>query len=123
MIRYETRPYERAFTFQILSQDKAVEDAIDNLGGSFISSNGWKISSENSPELKVRSKEIFLRGKIKDADWRIDRTWNLPSNADRDLVINNIHQAMRELISSATAMKYPSSVILYDPTSMVRPGP
>jgi len=101
MLRYKLTPYERAFTFQILSQDKVIEDAIASAGGSFLTSNGWKIQVKNSPELKVVSKRIFLRGAKSSRDMRIDRTWNIVDNYKRDAIINDVDQALAELISFA----------------------
>ncbi len=101
MLRYKINPYERAFTFQILSQDKVVEDAINSIGGSFVSSNGWTICAKNSPELKVVSKRIFLRGKNTSRDMRIDRTWNFKSNYARDLYMSEVDKALAEVISFA----------------------
>ena len=80
MLRYDLTPYERAFTFRVLSQDKAIKDAIASVDGSFVTSNGWTISIQRSPEIKVVSKRIYLRGSNKANDMRIDRTWNIPSH-------------------------------------------
>ena len=103
MLRYIIRPYELAFTFQILSQDRVVEDAIASVGGSFHTKNGWTIRAKNSPELKVISKRIYLRGANSALDLRIDRTWNFDSNRERDMFISEINKAMAEIISFADA--------------------
>jgi hypothetical protein len=101
MLRYKITPYERAFTFQILDQDRVVSSAIDSVGGTFYSSNGWKIMVKNSPEVKVVSKRVYLRGKNKAYDMRIDRTWNFRSNYERDRSISSLENALAELISFA----------------------
>jgi len=103
MLRYKLTPYERAFTFQILSQDSVIEDAIASVGGSFLTSNGWKIKIKNSPELKVVSKRIFLRGANSSRDNRIDRTWNIMGNHTRNAIMKDVDIAMAELISFAKA--------------------
>lgn len=105
MLRYTLTPYERAFTFQILSQDSAIKDAIASVGGSFVTSNGWTISIKRSPEIKVVSKRIFLRGSNKLNDMRIDRTWNIPSNFKVNQYISQINQALAEIISFANQYK------------------
>lgn len=101
MISYKITPYERAFTFQILSQDKAVKRAIDSIGGLFYTSNGWKVSIKNSPEVKVVSKQLFLRGANSANDMRIDRTWNFRSNYERDRAISSLEVALADIISFA----------------------
>jgi len=103
MLSFVIKPYELAFTFQILSQDSIIEDAINSVGGSFHTSNGWTIRVKNSPELKVVSKRIYLRGANSALDYRIDRTWNFSSNVERDMYISEIRQAMAEIISFADA--------------------
>ncbi len=99
MLRYVIKPYERAFTFQILSQDSVVEDAINSVGGSFLTSNGWTIRVNRSPEVKVISKRIFLRGSNSSLDLRVDRTWNFGSNRERDMYMRELEYALEEIIS------------------------
>lgn len=101
MISYKITPYERAFTFQILSQDRAVKNAIDSVGGVYYTSNGWKVSVKNSPEVKVVSKRLYLRGANTANDWRIDRTWNFRSNYERDRAIASLETALNDIISFA----------------------
>lgn len=101
MISYKITPYERAFTFQILSQDRAVKNAIDSVGGVYYTSNGWQVMVKNSPEVKVVTKRLFLRGANKDNDMRIDRTWNFRSNLERDRAIASLEAALADIISFA----------------------
>ena len=101
MISYKITPYERAFTFQILSQDKVVGKAIESIGGLFYTRNGWKASVKNSPEVKVVSKQLFLRGKNSANDMRIDRTWNFKSNRERDNAIASLNSALLDVIEFA----------------------
>ena len=105
MLRYDLTPYERAFTFRVLSQDKAIKDAIASVGGSFVTRNGWTIQIARSPEIKVVSKRIYLRGSNNANDKRIDRTWNVPSNIKLHQYINQIDQALAEIISFAQSYK------------------
>lgn len=105
MLRYDLKPYERAFTFRVLSQDKTIKDAIASVGGSFVTSNGWTISTKRSPEIKVVSKRIYLRGSNKANDMRIDRTWNIPSNFKLHQYLHQINQALAETISFAQSYK------------------
>ncbi len=105
MLSYNLTSYERAFTFRILSQDSAIKDAIASAGGSFVSSNGWTIQIARSPEIKVVSKRIYLRGSNKANDKRIDRTWNIPSNIKLHQILNQIDSALAEIISFAREHK------------------
>lgn len=102
MLRYKITPYERAFTFQILSQDRVIKDAINSIGGSYVTSNGWKVFIRNSPEVKVVSRRLFLRGANTGYDMRIDRTWNFQDNYERDLAIESLETAIADIISFAT---------------------
>lgn len=103
MINYDLKAFERAFTFQIKSQDPEVASFIRSLGGVFTASNGWKIKISKVPEINVFSKTIYLRGADSSKYLRIDRTWNTPSNSYRDSVINGVSGAIAELISSVNA--------------------
>lgn len=105
MLSYNLTSYERAFTFRILSQDSAIKDAIASAGGSFVTRNGWTIQIARSPEIKVVSKRIYLRGSNKANDKRIDRTWNISSNFKLHQYINQIDQALGEIISFAENYK------------------
>lgn len=102
MINYNLMPFERAFAFQITSQNTKVDDFMKSTG-TFISSNGWKIKVAKMPEVNVFSKTIYLQGSNSLRDLRIDRTWNLPSNSFRDTVISEVSNAITELISSVKA--------------------
>lgn len=99
MITYSLKAFEKAYAFQITDQDPAVKSFIDR-NGSFSASNGWIIKLAKVPEVNVFSKTIYLRGSNSSDDFRIDRTWNLPSNTMRDRVINEVSTAISELISS-----------------------
>jgi len=106
MLKYSLLPMERAFAFQILEQSGQIKDAINYVGGSFYSSNGWVIKVSSSPEIKVPSRTIFLRGSHKEQDLRVDRTWNFLSNIERDETISAINQALAEIISFASGYEY-----------------
>lgn len=105
MLSYNLTSYERAFTFRILSQDSAIKDAITSVGGSFVTRNGWSIQVARSPEIKVVSKRIYLRGSNKANDKRLDRTWNISSNFKLHQYLNQIDQALAEIISFAQSYK------------------
>ena len=102
MINYNLIPFERAFAFQIISQDPKVDSFMKSTG-IFFASNGWKIKLAKVPEVNVFSKTIYLQGSNPSKDFRIDRTWNLPSNSSRDAIINEVSNAISELISSVNA--------------------
>lgn len=99
MINYDLKAFERAFAFQIKSQDPRVKSILDENGGVFYASNGWKIRISKVPEVNVFSKTIYLRGSDSSKDIRIDRTWNVPSNYYRDTVIKEVSDAITQLIS------------------------
>jgi hypothetical protein len=101
MLNYRLVKYETAFTFRILSQSRIIKAAIDSIGGTFVASNGYKIMIRRSPEVKVVTKRLFLRGSNTSKDDRIDRTWNFSSNWERDMKAQELEQAVAELISFA----------------------
>jgi hypothetical protein len=103
MINYDLKAFERAFAFQIKSQDPEVTSFLRSIGGIFTASNGWKIKISKVPEINVFSKTIYLRGTDSSKNLRIDRTWNVPSNSYRDSVISGVSDAITELISSVNA--------------------
>lgn len=94
---------ERAFAFQILSQSVQIKDAINYIGGSFYASNGWQIKIDSCPEIRVASREIYLRGSSKENDLRVDRTWNFSLNLEKDEAISQINSALSEIISFASS--------------------
>lgn len=98
MLKYNFEPFERAFTFQILEQDESLSNFV-KYWGPVVTSNGWTVKIDAEPEVDVQAKEIYLRGSKSKSDTRIDKTWNLPSNAYRDSVAHDIHQALKETIS------------------------
>lgn len=102
MINYDLKAFEKAFAFQIKSQDPAITSYLQAIGGTFHASNGWKVVLSKVPEINVFSKTIYVRGTNSSKDLRIDRTWNLPSNSYRDTVIKEVSDAISEIISSAT---------------------
>lgn len=100
MINYNLKAFEKAFAFQITSQDSVIDSWLKGIGGVFTASNGWKIKISKVPEINVFSKTIYLRGSDSSKNLRIDRTWNTPSNRFRDNVITEVSDAIAELISS-----------------------
>ena len=103
MLSYKLVKYETAFTFRILSQSRIIKAAIDSIGGTFVASNGYKVMINKSPEVKVVTKRLFLRGSNTSKNHRIDRTWNFSSNWERDMKANELKQAVAEVISFANA--------------------
>lgn len=103
MLSYKLVKYETAFTFRILSQSRIIKAAIDSIGGTFVASNGYKVMSRRSPEVKVVTKRLFLRGSNTSKNHRIDRTWNFSSNWERDMKASELEQAVAEVISFANA--------------------
>jgi hypothetical protein len=101
MLDYRLVKYETAFTFRILSQSRIIKAAIDSIGGTFVASNGYKIMTKRSPEVKVVTKRLFLRGSNTDKNDRIDRTWNFSSNRERDMKAEELERAIAEVISFA----------------------
>lgn len=99
MITYSLKPFEKAFAFQITDQNPAISKFLGK-AGSFRASNGWIIKVSKMPEVNIFSKTIYVRGTSSSNDFRIDRTWNLPSNTMRDTVIRDVNEALSELITS-----------------------
>ena len=105
MLDYKIVKYETAFTFRILSQSRVIKAAIDSIGGTFDASNGYKVMIKRTPEVKVVTKRLFLRGSNTSKDLRIDRTWNFSSNWERDMKAEELERAIAELISFANAFE------------------
>ena len=101
MLSYKIVKYETAFTFRILSQSRIIKAAIDSIGGTFVASNGYKVMIKRSPEVKVVTKRLFLRGSNTAKNDRIDRTWNFSSNWERDMKAEELERAIEEVISFA----------------------
>ena len=105
MLNYKLVKYETAFTFRILSQSRIIKAAIDSIGGTFVASNGYKVMIKRSPEVKVVTKRLFLRGSNTSKDHRIDRTWNFSSNWERDMKAEELERAVAEVISFANSFE------------------
>lgn len=101
MLDYKIVKYETAFTFRILSQSRVIKRALDSIGGTFVASNGYKVMIKRSPEVKVVTRRLFLRGSNTAKDDRMDRTWNFPNNWERDSAALELEQALSEIISFA----------------------
>lgn len=106
MLKYSLLPMERAFAFQITEQSSEIKKAINYVGGSFFASNGWTIKMDVYPEIRVASRTIYLRGNTSASDLRVDRTWNLKSNRERDEIISQVNAALAEIISLASSYSY-----------------
>lgn len=106
MLKYSLVPMEKAFAFQITEQSDKINKAINYIGGSFYASNGWEIKIDTVPEIKVTSRKIYLRGFKSDSDLRVDRTWNLGSNVQRDEILNQVNSALSEIITFAQSYPY-----------------
>ena len=101
MLDYKIVKYETAFTFRILSQSRVIKRALDSIGGTFVASNGYKVMIKRSPEVKVVTRRLFLRGSNTAKDDRMDRTWNFPNNWERDSAALELEQALSEIIAFA----------------------
>jgi len=97
---------ERAFAFQITEQSAKIKEAINHVGGSFYSSNGWEITMDACPEIRVTSRKVYLRGFESKQDLRVCRTWNLASNLERDEILSQVNHALSEIISFAESYPY-----------------
>lgn len=106
MLNYSLLPMERAFAFQITEQSESIKRAINYVGGSFYSSNGWTIKLDACPEIRVTSRTIYLRGNDASHNLRVDRTWNLNSNLERDEILSQVNKALSEIISFAESYPY-----------------
>jgi hypothetical protein len=100
MLKYNFEPFDRAYTFQILEQSESLSDFV-KYWGPIRTSNGWTVKIDAEPEVDDKAKEIYLRGSKSKSDTRIDKTWDLPSNAYRDFVAREVREALVETISLA----------------------
>lgn len=96
MLTAKVHTFERALAFQVLEQSPEVAAYLQKIGGSYKANNGWTISTHKVPELNVEAKTIFLRGTNVDANRRVDRTWGLDSDRQRDSIIAEAELALAE---------------------------
>ena len=94
--------FEKAIAFQVTDQSTKITDFIKR-NGPFVASNGWTIAVESAPELDVATKTIFLRGSNSSLDKRVDRTWDINSNYNRDNVICAADDALNELVHAVAS--------------------
>lgn len=97
-LKYSLVPFEKAVTFQIIYQDKTLTNYVKETD-TFVASNGWKVKVDAEPEIDILNKTIYLMGSDSSKDLKIDRTWNLASNYERDQIISAVHKALAELVA------------------------
>jgi hypothetical protein len=114
-------PFVKAFIFQIVNQNKKLDEFLQALGGVFYTSNGWKIKQDKAPEVNIAEKTIWLKGGDRHQDLRIHRYWNLSSNLIRDKYIAEIDSALNEFASSANRVPTVSVGIDFEPIEAPRP--
>ncbi len=102
MLSVYLEPFEQAIAFQVTSQSTTITDFIKQ-SGSFRASNGWTITIQNGPELDIKNKAIFLRGSDSSLDLRVDRTWDINDNYNRDKYIADADKALNELVSAVAS--------------------
>lgn len=105
MLSVYLEPFERAIAFQVTNQDPKITDFIKR-NGSFVASNGWTVTSQVAPELDIKRKIVYLRGSNSSKDKRVDRTWDLRSNSNRDEYISAANQALQELVNAASPVLF-----------------
>lgn len=103
MLSVYLEPFERAIAFQVTNQDDQITSYLKRVG-TFTASNGWKVTISVGPELDIRTKTIFLRGADANRNKRVDRTWDLTSNSNRDLYIQAADVALQELTNAASGI-------------------
>ena len=96
MLKTRIYTFEKALAFQVLEQEPKVQTYLSSIGGSYIASNGWTITIAKMPELNADKKIIALRSGNWEHNLRIDRTWGLASNYQRDSIINEAEAALSE---------------------------
>ena len=94
MLDYNIHKFDRAIAFQITAQSDKYTNALK--GQSFTASNGWTITKAEVPSLNVKSQTIYLRGTNVEKDLRVDRTWDLLSNYQRDKIVDQANKALSE---------------------------
>lgn len=99
---------EGSFSFQVLYQDPKIDSYIKSrLGGVFNAGNGWRVTIDAEPELKVKEKVIYLRGSDRYEDEKIDSFHGL-SKKEAESLQKQVRQALTELVAAVKAWK-PSS--------------
>jgi len=95
-LEYNIIKFDKAFALQITHQSPKCREYLEQLGGTYHAINGWKITSVNIPEVDTIRRTIYLRGNSMEKDFRVDRTYNLDSNLQRDALIYSISNALNE---------------------------
>ena len=96
-LNYNLIPFEKAFVFQVTGQSERLSNYVYNNGPIYLS-NGWKVDVSVEPEIRIADKTIFLRGSDSNANLRVDKTYNLPSNYTRDQILSDVNYALKELV-------------------------
>lgn len=67
MIEYFLNDYVEGIAFQIISQSDQLTNFV-RARGTITTSNGWRVTTDQHPEVDLKRKVIFLRGKDSDMD-------------------------------------------------------
>jgi hypothetical protein len=109
---YNILKFDKAFALQITHQSPKCREYLGMLGGTYHAINGWAITSVNIPEVATSRHTIYLRGDNTSRDLRVDRTYNLPSNWERDMLINSISLALNEFIGRMDTLEIISGFVV-----------
>jgi hypothetical protein len=99
MLNVYLNKYVRAFIFQIVNQSSSLNDFLASVGGTLVTSNGWKITTGIAPEVNILDKTIWLRGNDSEQNLRVHRCWNLSSDSARDQFVAEIDSTLKELVA------------------------
>lgn len=114
-------PFVKAFIFQIVNQNKRLDEFLKTVGGTYRATNGWKIKTSKAPEVDIDSKTIWLRGGDKQQDLRVHRYWNISSDFIRDKYIAEIDSALNEFANSANGVPPVDVRIEFGPVETPKP--
>ena len=98
---------ENAISFQIVSQSSKITNYVKDMHV-FTARNGWKIRVDQEPEIDINNKTIYLQGDDNSKNQRVYNDWSFSSNRKRDQIINEVHDALADLVSTYKSSEKPT---------------
>ena len=98
-----TQMGEGSFVFQIEHQDDRITNYLKSIN-IFSASNGWRVCIDNEPGIDLDNKIIYLQGRDKTLDNKVDSFWGLGGKECKE-TMKAIANALKECVESAKAFK------------------
>jgi len=98
-LAYRLVKLDRAFAFQVSSQSEGLTKHLVK-HQPFKASNGWRIRTDQVPEIDILRKTVYVQGKNNSYKDRPVIVWDVP-NRKRDKLMNEIDMALQEYLAIA----------------------